>query len=128
MRETGPFRPSFSLTLTASGGLTRQLSRKDVLFDPPPGPWDRRPTPDSAMRPRARKWLEYRFGVFRRDISRSSSPAKAGDPVSQSSSDCTERLRRTGYPAFAGYDGGELGSARKGSNRTTALFDNLSEK
>jgi hypothetical protein len=34
--------------------------------------------------------------------SKSSSPAKAGDPVFQSVND--ERLRRTGYPAFAGYD------------------------
>src|SRR5205823_1011669 len=34
--------PSFSLTFALSGRLTRALSRKDVLFDPPPGPRDRR--------------------------------------------------------------------------------------
>src|SRR6266850_4112363 len=34
-----------------------------------------------------------------------SSPAKAGDPVFQSGSDGIEKLRRTGYPACAGYDG-----------------------
>src|SRR5690349_10516349 len=33
-----------------------------------------------------------------------SSPAKAGDPVFQRQSLFTERPRRTGYPAFAGYD------------------------
>jgi hypothetical protein len=35
----------------------------------------------------------------------SSSPAKAGDPVLRGLNDRTERPRRTGYPAFAGYDG-----------------------
>ena len=34
-----------------------------------------------------------------------SSPAKAGDPVITGVSDRTERPRRTGYPACAGYDG-----------------------
>jgi hypothetical protein len=34
-----------------------------------------------------------------------SSPAKAGDPVFQSSSSRTDRPRRTGFPAFAGNDG-----------------------
>src|SRR5712671_5593067 len=33
-----------------------------------------------------------------------SSPAKAGDPVFQSAGDGIEKLQRTGYPAFAGYD------------------------
>src|ERR1035441_9431836 len=33
-----------------------------------------------------------------------SSPAKAGDPVLRGISRRTERPRRTGYPAFAGYD------------------------
>ncbi len=34
----------------------------------------------------------------------SSSPAKAGDPVFRGASDRAEKLRRTGYPACAGYD------------------------
>jgi hypothetical protein len=34
----------------------------------------------------------------------SSSPAKAGDPVFRDVGDGIERLRRTGYPACAGYD------------------------
>jgi hypothetical protein len=29
---------------------------------------------------------------------------ESGDPVFQSSCDGIEKLRRTGYPAFAGYD------------------------
>ncbi|MHC2625031.1 hypothetical protein ACVIW2_007063 [Bradyrhizobium huanghuaihaiense] len=33
-----------------------------------------------------------------------SSPTKAGDPVFQRRRWDTEKLRRTGYPAFAGYD------------------------
>src|SRR5205823_14336202 len=33
-----------------------------------------------------------------------SSSAKAGDPVFQSAGDGIEEPRRTGYPAFAGYD------------------------
>src|SRR3569832_152971 len=33
-----------------------------------------------------------------------SSPAKVGDPVFQRPSGDTERLRRTGFPAFAGND------------------------
>jgi hypothetical protein len=33
-----------------------------------------------------------------------SSPAKAGDPVIRGISDGTEKPRRTGYPAYAGYD------------------------
>jgi hypothetical protein len=37
--------------------------------------------------------------------SRSSSPAKAGDPVFRGGNDRTEKLRRTGYSAFAEYDG-----------------------
>jgi hypothetical protein len=37
-----------------------------------------------------------------------SSSAKADDPVFQSACDRIEKLRRTGYPAFAGYDGGKL--------------------
>src|SRR4051794_3828444 len=36
---------------------------------------------------------------------RLSSPAKAGDPVFQSRQCSFERPQRTGYPAFAGYDG-----------------------
>ena len=39
-----------------------------------------------------------------RQILRPSSPAKAGDPVFRSFSDRTGKPRRTGYPAFAGYD------------------------
>src|SRR6516165_8535764 len=35
----------------------------------------------------------------------SSSPAKAGDPVFEDRKDQTEKPQRTGYPAFAGYDG-----------------------
>src|SRR5947207_10405346 len=82
------------------------------------------------MRPRARKCLEYRFGVLRRDMSRSSYPAKAGYPVPRSFSGQNELLWNTGSPAFAGDDsGGWIDiAACKGSNRTTALFDNLSEK
>jgi hypothetical protein len=38
-------------------------------------------------------------------ISQLSSSAKADDPVFQSVGDGNEKLRRTGYPAFAGYDG-----------------------
>jgi hypothetical protein len=34
-----------------------------------------------------------------------SSPAKAGDPVFRGVSDRTEKMRRTGYSAFAEYDG-----------------------
>src|SRR5713226_3370352 len=37
--------------------------------------------------------------------SQPSSPAKAGDPVFRDAGDRTERLRRTGYSAFAEYDG-----------------------
>src|SRR5882724_5293709 len=37
--------------------------------------------------------------------SQSSSPAKAGDPVFRGVSDGIEKLRRTGYSAFAEYDG-----------------------
>src|ERR1700729_297513 len=41
--------------------------------------------------------------------------------------------RNTRYPAFAGYDGSKLSDAAppqagRGKNRTTQLFDNLSEK
>src|SRR5664279_1638964 len=76
---------SLSLTFRAGGGLTRRIHRKDVLFDPPTGPRGRRPTPDSAMRPRAHNCLDDRLGMVPRP-ERPSSPAKAGDPVSQSSS------------------------------------------
>jgi hypothetical protein len=38
--------------------------------------------------------------------SQPSSPAKAGDPVFRGVSDGAEKLRRTGYSAFAEYDGG----------------------
>src|SRR5436190_15463552 len=41
-------------------GFNARNLRKEVLFDPPPGPRGRRSTPDSAMRPRAQKCLEYR--------------------------------------------------------------------
>jgi hypothetical protein len=34
-----------------------------------------------------------------------SSPAQAGDPVSQRRQCFTEKPRRTGFPAFAGNDG-----------------------
>jgi len=37
--------------------------------------------------------------------SQPSSPAKAGDPVFRGASDRIEKLRRTGYSAFAEYDG-----------------------
>src|SRR6266849_5368096 len=37
--------------------------------------------------------------------SQPSSPAKAGDTVFRGAGDRTERPQRTGYPAFAGYDG-----------------------
>src|SRR5260370_36535704 len=47
------------------------------------------------MRGRGRIFLSH---------SRSSSPAKAGDPVSQGICDRIETLRRTGYSAFAEYD------------------------
>jgi hypothetical protein len=36
--------------------------------------------------------------------SQPSSPAKAGDPVFRYVNDRTEKLRRTGYSAFAEYD------------------------
>ena len=39
-----------------------------------------------------------------RGCSRPSSPAKAGDPVFRDVSDRTEKLRHTGYSAFAEYD------------------------
>jgi len=57
------------------------------------------------------------FGIGCLKSSRSSSPAKAGDPVLRDVRDRTEKLRRTGYPAgachrarrrrdpVAGYDG-----------------------
>ena len=41
-----------------------------------------------------------------------SSPAKAGDPVFQSTHDRTATLPRTGYPAFAGYDKKQKQSAK----------------
>src|SRR5436305_792816 len=44
-------------------GFNARNLRKDVLFDPPPGPRGRRPTPDSAMRPRAQKCLVWCLGV-----------------------------------------------------------------
>jgi hypothetical protein len=44
--------------------------------------------------------------------SQSSSPAKAGDPVFRGVSDGIEKLRRTGYSAFAEYDG-FCGAARR---------------
>jgi hypothetical protein len=40
-----------------------------------------------------------------RAVSHLSSPAKAGDPVLRGVNDGIEKLRRTGYPACAGYDG-----------------------
>src|ERR1700716_1544854 len=52
-----PYRPSF-LDFPALPEFNPRVHRKDVLFDPPPGPGGRRPTPDSAMRPRARKCLD----------------------------------------------------------------------
>src|SRR5216684_4829083 len=67
------------------------------------------------MSPRALRWrrssrsphCRSRRLVSFRDSEQilSSSPAKAGDPVFQSTCDLTEKPRRTGYPAFAGYDG-----------------------
>src|SRR5262249_43196572 len=47
-----------SLTLGQSGDLTRPVHRKGFLFEQPTGPGGRRSTPDSAMRPRARKCLD----------------------------------------------------------------------
>jgi len=41
------------LDFTAVNPVNPLTSRKDILFDPPPGPGGRRSTPDSAMRPRA---------------------------------------------------------------------------
>ena len=82
-----------SLTFEACGVLRRPLSRKDFLFDPPTGPGGRRSTPDSAMRPRARSaWNDvitahWQSRAVRHKLARhklrSSSPAKAGDPVFQ---------------------------------------------
>src|SRR5882724_5043205 len=46
-----------------------------------------------------------------------SSPAKAGDPVFQSTCDRTAKPRRTGYPAFAGYDGSGGGRTYGEANR-----------
>jgi hypothetical protein len=43
--------------------------------------------------------------------SQPSSPAKAGDPVFRGASDRVEKLRRTGYSAFAEYDGSCWSSA-----------------
>ena len=42
----------------------------------------------------------------------SSSSAKADDPVLRDVSDGIEGTRRTGYPAFAGYDGGGMVGAK----------------
>jgi hypothetical protein len=46
---------------------------------------------------------------------RSSSPAKAGDPVFRDVSDGIEKPQRTGYPACAGYDE-SLGEAEPGTS------------
>src|ERR1700683_4777037 len=43
--------------------------------------------------------------MARREGSRSSSPAKTGDPVFRGVIDGIEKLRLTGYSAFAEYDG-----------------------
>ena len=48
------------LDFPAVSGFNPRVHRKDVLFDLPPGPRGRRPTPDSAMRPRAQNCLEDR--------------------------------------------------------------------
>src|ERR1700743_2831414 len=75
-----PRKYRFSVTFIDCWGLrgfNRPNPRKDVLFDPPPGPGGRRPTPDSAMRPRAQTCLEYRLAFCAR-ILRSSLPAKEG--------------------------------------------------
>src|ERR1700738_4071055 len=59
---SGFTKPPFCRVFLDFPGLRRfnhRNSRKDVLIDPPPGPGGRRSTPDSAMRPRAQKCLEY---------------------------------------------------------------------
>jgi len=56
-----------------SGGLrgfNARNHRKDVLFDPPPGPRGRRSTPDSAMRPRAQKCLVMALALCRSTLGR----------------------------------------------------------
>src|SRR4051794_15191565 len=62
-----PYRPTF-LDFPALPEFNPRVHRKDVLFDPPPGPGGRRPTPDSAMRPRARKCLVWCHHPRRRVI------------------------------------------------------------
>jgi hypothetical protein len=52
-----------------------------------------------------------------------SSPAKAGDPVFRGVGDETEKPRRTGYPACAGYDGRRVGKAN--GSRECAPDDEL---
>ena len=85
-----PYRPTF-LDFPALPEFNPRVHRKDVLFDPPPGPGGRRPTPDSAMRPRAQKCLERHT-------------REGGYPVRRSFSVQSELLWDTGSPAFAGDD------------------------
>src|SRR5258708_21487611 len=84
------------------------------------------------MRPRVQKCLVYRVRSVAEARSETqvkvSSPAKAGDPVSECARS-NARPRSTGYPAFAGYDENqtndlilrsrEAASRRMGHDRTT---------
>jgi hypothetical protein len=53
-----------------------------------------------ARRGRERVFDEYELAALSAVIA-----AKAGDPVFRGASDRIEKLRRTGYSAFAEYDG-----------------------
>jgi hypothetical protein len=104
--------PRVSLTFGGYRDLTPPNHRKDVLFDPPPGPGDRRSTPDSAMRPRAQKCLEWRPGG-EGHINELSSAAKAADPVSQGSSRLSREAAAYWIPRFRGYEGNKLDEGQR---------------
>ena len=57
------------------------------------------------MRPRARKCLEYRFGVMRRDAQLTVIPRESGVSSIPKLRGSIETLWDTGSPAFAGDDG-----------------------
>src|SRR3979411_1024235 len=61
--------PTF-LDFSGLRGFNARNPRKDVLFDPPPGPRGRRSTPDSAMRPRAQKCLVMALALCRSTLGR----------------------------------------------------------
>src|SRR5260370_39893468 len=89
-----------SLTFGACRALTRPFIGRMLLFDPPPGPGDRRPTPDSAVRPRARTCLDDPH------------PEEPRSGVSKD--EATAALRDAGL---------RLLLRARTSNRTAALFD-----